>query len=69
LPPKEAETPEHDEPPQTPIGPSGHFPRKRGKNYPHRKRNLIPPPFTGEVSAKLTEGAAAWKESSEENLY
>jgi hypothetical protein len=26
------------------------------------KRNLIPPPFTGEVSAKLTEGATALKE-------
>jgi hypothetical protein len=30
-----------------------------GKKEASLKRNLIPPPFTGEVSAKLTEGGAA----------
>jgi len=29
---KETETSEYVEPSQTPIGPSGHFPRKRGKD-------------------------------------
>ncbi|WP_375206766.1 endonuclease domain-containing protein [Hyphococcus sp.] len=35
----------------------GYFPRKRGKRG-HSKVRYSPPPFTGEVSAKLTEGAS-----------
>jgi len=56
---KETETPGHNEMPQAPIGPSGHFPHEWGKNYPAESTSLIPPPLAGEVSAKLTEGATA----------
>jgi len=44
---------------RTPIAASRHFPRKRGKNHLGAMSQHFPPPFTGEVSAKLTEGGTS----------
>jgi ATP-binding cassette subfamily F protein uup len=40
---------------QPPFGPSGHFPRKRGKKD-GAERDTLPPPQAGEVSPTATEG-------------